>query len=135
MDNRIATNRNTKCIEEDLRVEHLTLSGDSHEIRTRKGYLYWIGLLGIVVVGLTTAYQLALPIHLPESALSETLTGTFTTSRNILRATIFVCSLAAMFRVKRRGKKHISYIPHLVTCALSEYSRGTNVEVVQSTLR
>lgn len=135
MDNRIATNRNTKCIEEDLRVEHLTLSGDSHVVKTRKGYLYWIGLLGIAVVGLMTACQLVLPKTLPESSLSETSTGSFTASRNILRAVIFVCSLAAMFRVKRRGKRYVSYIPHLVACALTEYSRGTNVEVVQSTLR
>lgn len=123
VDNRIATNRSTKCIEEDLRVEHLTLSGDSYVIRTRKGTPYWIGLLGIAVVGLTTAYQLAF-------ADAPSGTGAFTSSRNILRAAIFVCSLAALFRVKRMGRKFVSYIPHLVACALTEYSRGTNMEVV-----
>jgi hypothetical protein len=33
------------------------------------------------------------------------------------------------------GRRHLTYVPHIVSCLITEYDRGTNREVVENTIR
>lgn len=123
-DNRMATNRSTLCIEEDLRIEHLVLRGRRRRLELRGGPIGRVGLVGLFFFLNYLAFCLIkepCPLTVG-AAICETL--------------VLIGSIACIFTFGWESHaQYVSYVPHLVTCAMTEYSRGTNLEVVQSTLR